>query len=174
MAAIYGHRWTSAYGDDPKGMSGDTWGAGLHGMTGVQLARGLEACVASSDPWPPTLPEFRAMCLGIPSFPAVSMDAAKVQPFTCLVWSHLDGHLSRMASADKASKMLRDAYEIAREHVMRGGELPDPSAGEIEADKPTKPVIPETREERQARIEKAQRELSGRDLAAGEGVCEAY
>jgi hypothetical protein len=174
MAEIYGHKWVSAYGDssDADGAAG-TWAKGLAGITPQQVAEGLKACVVSSDPWPPTLPEFRAMCLGIPSFPAVSMDVAKVQPFTRLVWAHMDGHLFRMAPAEKASRMLRDAYELAREHVMRGGELPEPSAGEIEADKPAKPVIPETREERHTRIEKAQRELSGRDLADGEGTCKA-
>lgn len=135
MTEIYGHKWVSAYGEssDVEGAAG-TWAKGLSGVSPQQVADGLRACVASSDPWPPTLPEFRAMCLGVPSFPAVRMDTAKVQPFTRLVWQNLDGYLYRQSSSDRADRMLRDAYELAREHVMRGGELPEPSAGEISHD----------------------------------------
>jgi hypothetical protein len=32
-------------------------------MTADDLARGLHACLDRADPWPPTLPEFRALCL---------------------------------------------------------------------------------------------------------------
>src|SRR5690554_5480115 len=60
MAMIYGHKWTSAYGDKDDG----TWSSGLSGITGRQIAAGLRACVDSGEPWPPTLPEFRALCLG--------------------------------------------------------------------------------------------------------------
>ena len=38
----------------------DTWAAGLAGISGQELAAGLRAAAASK--WPPTLPEFAAMC----------------------------------------------------------------------------------------------------------------
>ena len=41
-----------------------TWGKALSGIAGEQIATGLRSCVASGEAWPPTLPEFRAMCLG--------------------------------------------------------------------------------------------------------------
>ena len=44
-------------------------GAGAAWRSGPQLAAGLSACIASADPWPPTLPDFRARCLGIPDGP---------------------------------------------------------------------------------------------------------
>jgi hypothetical protein len=50
--------------------------------------------------------------------------------------------------------MRRDAYERACQHVMDGGELPGPIAGEIEHDAQPKPQgIPETREARIARLQ---------------------
>lgn len=67
MAAIYGPRWTSAHETD----EGDVWLKGLQGVSGEQLAAGLRECVArgrdrvktGDEDWPPTLGEFRAMCL---------------------------------------------------------------------------------------------------------------
>lgn len=170
MADVYGHRWTSSYGADPVTGSGTTWAKGLRGITGRQLGAGIQACITSAEPWPPTLPEFRALCLGVPPFAAVRLDSAKVSPFTRLVWQHMDGHRFRQSSADQSDRLLREAYELAREHVMSGGELPEPAAGEIESTKPAKPVVPATAEEREARIAAARAELSGRDLAAGEGA----
>ena len=41
-----------------------TWVSGLAGITGEQIAVGLMACCDMSDSWPPTLPGFRAACLG--------------------------------------------------------------------------------------------------------------
>lgn len=124
MAEIYGQKWTRDYGDNPDDGAGQTWAKGLAGVTPPQMARGLSACIASSDPWPPTLPEFRAKCLGIPSFASVRLDAAKESPFTILVWQHLDGYRYKQASSDSGDRLLREAYELAREFVMLGGELP--------------------------------------------------
>lgn len=139
MAEIYGHRWTTSYGDDPERGAGGTWAKGLAGVTPAQLASGLAACIASADPWPPTLPEFRARCLGIPPLAAVRLDSAQADGFTRLVWQHLDGYRYKQAAADQSDRMLREAYELARQHVMRGGELPAPSA-ELEDPKRRKPV----------------------------------
>lgn len=133
MTAIYLHRWTSAVGDDCSGVSGDTWSGGLAGLTPEQLGRGLKACVISADPWPPTLPQFRAMCLGIPSFEAVRSEInangrqTEVRtPFAILVWQGVDGFSYWQADAKSAERTLKSAYEAAREFVMTGGELPQP------------------------------------------------
>ncbi len=69
MTHIYGHRWISAYGesavyDGELSDTAKTWGSGLHGVNGDQLAQGLHACIERADPWPPSLPEFAAMCKG--------------------------------------------------------------------------------------------------------------
>ena len=59
MADIYGHKWTSNYGDSDND---GTWAKGLADMTGEDLKRGFFACLQSGDAWPPSLPEFRVMC----------------------------------------------------------------------------------------------------------------
>lgn len=59
MTAIYGHRWVSSYGADDDG---DTWLRGLQGVTGAEIAAGLETCCSRGEAWPPSLPEFRALC----------------------------------------------------------------------------------------------------------------
>lgn len=146
MAAIYGHRWVSSYGADPAGVGGDTWAAGLAGLTGPQLADGLRAAVASSDPWPPTLPEFRAMCLGIPSLVSVRAEVngkGDRTPFAMLVWQRLDSYQYRQVSAKDAERMLAGAYEDAREFVMRGGALPEVVGAVTHEEKQFTPVSPE-------------------------------
>lgn len=59
MAKIYGHKWVSNYGETDDG----SWLSGLHDVTPEQVSVGLEQCRINNDPWPPSLPEFRAMCL---------------------------------------------------------------------------------------------------------------
>ncbi len=77
MAKIYGHRWTASFGDSDDG----TWAKGLRGLTGEQIALGLSRCVERGEAWPPTLPEFRALCtpsladLGLPSVRDAYRDA---------------------------------------------------------------------------------------------------
>lgn len=162
MADIYGHKWTSAYGVDAAKGAGSTWAAGLADLTRRHFAAGIDACRVSADPWPPTLPQFRAMCLGIPSLAAVKLDRDKATPFARLVWQHLDGYRMRQASADAADRMLREAYELAREHVMRGGALPGEPVAAITDDTDDtdrKPQVPQTEAERLARIEAARRSL---------------
>lgn len=69
MTEMYGHKWTSVHGEsDGSG----TWSKVLGGMSGQQIASGMQALAMSDDPWPPSAPEFRALCeagkssLGIP------------------------------------------------------------------------------------------------------------
>jgi hypothetical protein len=128
-------------------LGGDTWSRGLTLVTEAQIADGLSACIIRNDVWPPTLPEFRGMCLGIPSIAAVrrAITARSRTPFVRLVWQNLDSYRFSRADQQTADRMLRDAYEIARDHVMRGGELPAPAAGEIEHKEPErkKPVSAE-------------------------------
>ena len=69
MTHLYGHKFSAVFGERatrPDGSLTDvahTWAGGLQGITGAQLAAGLRTCIASGDAWPPSLPEFRAMCL---------------------------------------------------------------------------------------------------------------
>lgn len=55
---IYGHRWSSQYGKQPAAV----WVSGLGDLSADEIKRGMEGCVMRPDGWPPSLPEFRAMC----------------------------------------------------------------------------------------------------------------
>lgn len=165
MAAIYGHKWTSSYGercDDDEGaltLVGDTWARGLSGISDQAIARGVNGCLMSSDPWPPSLPLFRASCLAIPSLAMVRLAiAGKVDqtPFSRLVAGNLDTYRMRQVDAEKADRMVRDAYELAREHAMCGGDLPPEPAAFIENEKPEhKPAPPEVAKRHLEEIAKA-------------------
>lgn len=59
MTDLYGHKWTSSHGlSDASG----NWGRALAGITHEQIAIGAQACALSGAAWPPSAPEFRAMC----------------------------------------------------------------------------------------------------------------
>lgn len=144
MAAMYGHTWVSQYTAEPHGVAGDTWAAVLAGLTGAQIAAGMRSCAASGEAWPPSAPRFRAWCLSVPEFPTVRAELMARNgtrtPFARLVWQHVDGFRFRTVAAEQGDRMLREAYDAARDHVMRGGALPEPAAGEIEhVTEPRKP-----------------------------------
>lgn len=81
MTATYGHKWISAYGD-VDGEGGKTWLQGLQEMLLDEIKTGLNACVNRADAWPPSLPEFRALCRpGVSVKPACHRDA---KPYAAL------------------------------------------------------------------------------------------
>ena len=147
MTEAYGFRWTSAFGEDAGRGAGLTWAAVLADLAVEQIAAGLEAAVRSYR-WPPTLTEFRELCLGIPHFPAVRFELqdrnAERSPFALLVWSKLDSFRFTRADSDTADRMLREAYALAREHVLAGKPMPEKPAAAIEHVEPErKPASPE-------------------------------
>lgn len=74
MTELYGHKWTSVHGESD---TSDTWGKVLYGVSREQLAAGMQACARSSDAWPPSAPEFRALCeAGVSSLGIPTVDAA--------------------------------------------------------------------------------------------------
>ncbi|UWJ04761.1 hypothetical protein CUB19_gp49 [Stenotrophomonas phage CUB19] len=42
-----------------------------------------------------------------------------------MVFQQIDGYLFSQVSAEKSDRMLKDAYELSREMVMRGHALPE-------------------------------------------------
>lgn len=69
MTEMYGHRWTSSFGDIPKPDS--AWAIVLKGLSGQQLANGLNVLVHKGDEydWPPPANVFRSLCLQMPGLP---------------------------------------------------------------------------------------------------------
>lgn len=167
MAAIYPNRWRAAMGESPNkpdgGLTvyGDTWAKGLSGLQPEEIARGLEACITRADPWPPVLAEFRALCLAIPTLAQVREDLTREhadrEPFTVMVGRRLDGHRYRMADAREGDRLLREAYDDAREARMRGEPLPQPL---VKVTHDTTPPAPASREVAQAHLETIRRELA--------------
>lgn len=152
MAAMYGNAWASAQGLAPQRedgsltIAGETWGQALVGLGAAELGAGLSACLAEGAEFPPSAPRFRAMCLGIPTLAAVRTDiATRATPFAVKCWEFMDSHAYRMVDRREADRMLRDAYEQARDFVMRGGALPEVVAELPPPEKPKpKKASPET------------------------------
>lgn len=169
MAAIYGHRWTSSFGlsaedDDGKlTMTGDTWSRGLAGIAEPLIGAGLDACIHSSDEWPPTLPAFRAKCLDIPSSAVVLRCLRKCDErsrfhddaFLAEVYRRVDWYRANDASYDKRDRLILEAYETVREDVMAGWQLPPPPAL---LPPPEKPVVVELTPEQAAAARLAREE----------------
>jgi hypothetical protein len=136
MIAAFPNRWAPSMGESPQGadgqltVAGDTWARALGGLTTSQLAKGLDASVATATGWPPTLPEFKARALGIPSFSEVKAQLADRSglrhPFTIATWRRLDSWSYRQAPELVADKLLRCAYDDTHAAVMAGQALPEP------------------------------------------------
>ena len=57
---MYGHTWSSQQGTEPN----DTWIRACAGISNQQLGHGLQQVLNQGGKWPPTLPEFKALCQG--------------------------------------------------------------------------------------------------------------
>ena len=67
MTEVFGHRWISAWGEssNPDGTltsTAVTWAQGLSRFSLDEIRQGLEKMVEKWTYWPPTLPEFMALC----------------------------------------------------------------------------------------------------------------
>jgi hypothetical protein len=132
MSAIYGHRWVSSYGlhvDDSGNMTqaAETWRMGLEGLSREQLASGFNALLTAGMEWPPTLPEFRELCLqsgsDTPSLDQVVQVLVTVSarqgslvdryrhPLCLALAIELDMYALRQASNDRALAMVRPSYK---------------------------------------------------------------
>ena len=132
MTAMYGHRWTSSFGDDPRGFAGREWSSELLKFTRRQIDDAIQSCKAGSDGWPPSLPSFKLLCLGIPKFTTLKADIGKRnKPFTRFVWQHLDSYAFTTSDTRSAEALLRSTYDHCVELRMNGAELPDHAAADI-------------------------------------------
>jgi hypothetical protein len=131
MAAIYGHRWVSAYGahaDETGQLSqaAETWAQGLAGLSREQLRRGFEALLRAGLEWPPTLPEFRDMCAAAADVPdlatvvrwlanAGSREGSLVDryrhPLALAIAQTVDMYALRTASTERAFRLVGPVYK---------------------------------------------------------------
>jgi len=151
MTRIFGHRWTSAYGE----MDDSTWQRGLRGLTPSQIGYGLTACIRRAEPWPPTLPEFRSLCtpsaedLGLPGLDAAYREAANADAGHA--WSHPAVYVAAQAvgmfelrnlTQDKSRPLFERAYGIVCKRALAGEVLTAPVPKGLE--KLVTPAKPET------------------------------
>lgn len=122
MRGIYGPHWEVGFGAfDLGSTSVKSWRRGLWAMTALQLRAGLAACASADDPTPPSLPEFRARCLGIPSCAAVLSCAGHPDSeFAGAVYEAAAAAGHAQASVDRADRILHDAYRVVRARVLQG------------------------------------------------------
>lgn len=153
MVARYGHRWIAHYGDSPDGLAGAEWRETLTGVTREMLREGFRRDAVRGDDWPPSSTKFRALCFAVPSFAEIERlvrpGCSATTPFARLVMGCIDGWEFQRADFDKARRMVQDAYALARDHVLSGGELPDDPVA----------YIPD--------MSQRKREFTERDVAAG-------
>lgn len=151
MTKIYGHRWTAGFGESDDG----TWAKGLRGMSPEQIAFGLSRCVERGDSWPPTLPEFRALCtptaadLGLPDVDCAYREATHAEPGHA--WTHPAVYAAaqgvglyelRNLPESKTRPAFAKAYETACGRVLAGESLSAPIPKGLE--KIATPAKPET------------------------------
>lgn len=134
---MFGHTWVSQYGALPEGTAADTWATALVGMSPQQLATGMRATVKLGSAFPPSAPHFRLLCCEITALIVVraelqARETTAPSPFARLVWQWLDTHRWRTANADQSDRLLREAYNHARDLVMQGHPLPDEPVAAIE------------------------------------------
>jgi hypothetical protein len=158
MGSTYGAKWTQQYGVDVKGPQACKWRDGLEDIDRQQLLAALDADVKRGSAFVPTLPEFRALCLAIPSvfFVRQEIDAQaramnshqtppRMTPFARLTWQLIDSYKYRHGTDSACDAMFKRAYDGAREHVMDGGDLPQEPVALIEQAKPANAPKPPKR-----------------------------
>lgn len=135
MIALYGGRWTSQFGE-PVDISGQ-WRETLRGVTREQIESALEALRTSGRPWPPTAPEFRAMC--VDGTRSLSPEVAyaqlleyqrgeiTAQQLDRLIYHainrNMDYYQFKLLPMDKAMDAFKFAYRAAIEQAATGREI---------------------------------------------------
>lgn len=135
MSEMYGHRWTSNFGASAE--PGHSWATVLKGLSGQQIANGLNALVEKGEEfdWPPPANVFRSMCLQVPGLPseAQAWDEARSGKY-----SHAAVRIAAEATstfdlhtAKNNDKALRQRFERNYAIVTRRAQTGQPLEGRI-------------------------------------------
>lgn len=147
MTTIFGYRWSSQYGEADAATM-ELWRAGLSDMQPEQIGLGIQRSATEwLNPFPPSLPEFRALCqpkpedLGLPD-----LDHAYRDAINCAAAINIGGDTSKfpeivqVAVREIGSAAFREmkptdslkafsrAYEILVRKIMAGENLEVPKA----------------------------------------------
>jgi len=110
MSDLFGVSWETQYGD-VDGTAIKSWSRALADFTTEQLGRGIRACENWQKNFPPTLPQFKELCLTVkhekPNFTQRRMAAEKTSVM---------GHLESSAKSEVAKR------EVERMRAIMDGE----------------------------------------------------
>lgn len=180
MTELYGRRWTGSFGVSVD--QSHAWAATLSGLTGEQLAVGLNALALTQDKqlqeWPPTAAQFRSLCLnrnpedfGLPSEEHAYREACRRAyrhgPSVSRPWSHpavchaaleTGFHQLNTLKEDASRKLFGRNYAMACRMVMDGEPLRSMPAG---LPAPEDVTSPRTEEGRAKGMEALRKALHG-------------
>ncbi len=166
MVQTYGHRWTANFGPVPK--PDHAWAKHLTGLTSKQLANGLaQLSSMENDGWPPSAPQFRAMCLQVPGMPT---DDEAWEEALRGVYSHEAVRIAAKATgtwdlkhAKLSDKSLRKVFSRNYAIVKARAAMGKPLDGEI-----PKAIAFEEKTPMQVQLAKSHQEA--RDLITAQGL----
>ena len=106
LAATYGHKFK------PFGESdGGTWLRGLRGLSPNQIAHGFNLLIKEMHDWPPSLPEFKKLCIG-------ADDEELEQHIQEYAFKEFDSYYINQMSQDKRDSAIRLAKEPATKDYL--------------------------------------------------------
>lgn len=118
MAEIYGHRWTSSFGDKPN----KSWAVAIEGLTPEEVLSGINRCIAMPSEWPPTASIFRNYCRPVVDYEgaflaaveAVSRRCAELDQSWAIPGSKTPGKCLFWAASSMTSDIISMPYEKLR------------------------------------------------------------
>lgn len=133
MLAIYGQKFRSQWADVPAESMRETWAVVLGRFDGERIKWALDQMIATC-PWPPTLPEFAALCRQAPrdepaKLPAPILTAEEVQARQAeveAISARIAGNVPSKAWAHK----LRARYLAGERLMMAQASLASDALGE--------------------------------------------
>lgn len=135
LTELYGHRFTSAYSDNPN----QGWELALTGLSPEMIGKGLKRMSqdARFTDWPPNALGFRRLCLptaaelGLPGDgeayrQAVGLNTQRHPAVVYALRNFVGGYELRREKERMAKKIWSQAWAETVDYVAAGGELPAP------------------------------------------------
>ncbi len=137
MLAIYGQKFRSQWADVPAESMRETWAVALGRFDGERIKWALEQMIATC-PWPPTLPEFAALCRQAPRDEPAKLPAPNVPPSVIEARQAEAQAIAAKVAANVPSKAwahkLRARYLTGERLMMAQVSLASDALGEVWTD----------------------------------------
>jgi hypothetical protein len=114
MASIYGTLWSAPHGDDFTSGDATVWAEGLADLSRDQLHHGLNACMKRADNFPPSLGQFRGLCLGSSDAPVPMLTPEQRETRDAIRVEQDKAHFRKMR--ELAAGLGLDLWEREAEH----------------------------------------------------------